>query len=64
MTARYEVFGNHPNGKFGVWDHHLLVWQVFKPARSTAEAWIAQRLIEDALPQQPSTLKVRMPLRD
>lgn len=65
MTARYEIrIGNHPNGKFGVWDHHLSVWQVSKPTRSAAEAWITQRLTEDAQPQQPSTLKVRMPLRD
>jgi hypothetical protein len=32
MTACYEIrLGNHPDGKFGVWDvwdHHLSVWQV------------------------------------
>lgn len=62
MTTRYEIrLGNHPDGKFGVWDHLLSVWQVFK-LLSYAEAWIAKRLREeDGHRQRPSTFKIRLP---
>jgi hypothetical protein len=65
MTDRYEIrnIRGHRNGTFGIWDTKLNVWQDAKTIREDAEAWIAERLIADKNPK-PSTLNIRMPLKD
>lgn len=66
MNVRYEIRPiKHPKAThtFGVWDCRLQVWQTAKETREDAEAWIAEKVIADKNPA-PSTLAVRMPLRD